>query len=155
MNRTDIPAPFYAAAGAGELAYQKLRKLPEAATRTAGGLRARFAAPDRSSTVELTRIREAAQRGTAALVTRATTVQDRATAGYRRLVAHGERVVADRIGMATGDPEPAGIEVVVGPVQPAERPGAAQPGAAKPGAAQPGAAKPGAAQPGGPTGSAA
>jgi hypothetical protein len=140
MNRTDIPAPFYAAAGAGEMAYQKLRKLPGAAARTAGGLRERFAAPDRDLTVELARVRESAQRGTAAFKARAASVQDRAVAGYRRLVAHGERVMADRNGMATGHPEPAGIEVEVGPVQPAERPGAGT--AATSSAAPPSAAKP-------------
>jgi hypothetical protein len=60
------------------------------------------------------------------MLARAAGVQNRAAAGYRRLVAHGERVMAERMGVATGhaDPaEPVGIEVVVGPVRPAERPG--------------------------------
>lgn len=125
MTRTEFPAPLYAAAGAGEIAYQKLRRLPEVAARTAGGLRQRLTVPDSDvSLVDLRRVRESAQRATATLAARASTYQDRATAGYRRLVARGERVVADRFGVATGQAEPAGIEVVVGPVQPAERPDA-------------------------------
>lgn len=125
MTRTEFPAPLYAAAGAGEIAYQKLRRLPEVAARTAGGLRQRLTVPDGDvSLVDLRRVRESAQRATATLAARASTYQDRATAGYRRLVARGERVVADRFAVATGQAEPAGIEVVVGPVQPAERPGA-------------------------------
>lgn len=119
-NRTDLPAPFYAAAGAGDVAYQQLRRLPEVAARTAEGLRRRFTAPDGDvNLVDLPRIRASAQRGTAAVVARAGEAQDRAVAGYRRLVARGERVMADRIG-ATPTAEPAGIEVEVGPVQPAK-----------------------------------
>jgi len=122
MNRTDIPRPFYAAAGAGELAYERLRRLPEVAARTADELRARFAAPEREPTVvDLARLRESAQRGRAAVAARAATLQDRAAAGYQRLVARGERLVADRAGMTDGPAGPAGIEVEVGPVQPAER----------------------------------
>lgn len=103
MNRTELPAPIYAAAGAGDVAYQQLRRLPEVAHR----------------------LRESAQRGSATFVARAATVQDRTAAGYRRLVARGEQVMAERIGVATGHPEPTGIEVEVGqvqPAQPAERP---------------------------------
>jgi hypothetical protein len=129
MNRADIPSPFLAAAGAGELAYQQLRKLPEVAAktvRTAGQtaeeLRLRIASGDRDLTAELARLRESAQRGTATVVAQAATVQERAVTGYRSLVARGERVVADRIGLTPGDAEPAKIEVEVGPVQAAERP---------------------------------
>ncbi|MPZ28311.1 MAG: hypothetical protein GEV12_18340 [Micromonosporaceae bacterium] len=122
MNRTDIPGPIYAAAGAGEIAYQKLRKLPAVAARTADGLRQRFASADRDqSVVDLARIRRSAQRGTAQLVAQAATVPDRTAAGYRRLVARGERVMAERGGVPTSAPEPAGIEVEVGQVRPAER----------------------------------
>jgi hypothetical protein len=122
MDRTDIPAPFYAAAGAGEAAYERLRRLPGVASRTAEGLRQRFAAPERDLSAELARVRESAQRGTAAVLARAVTVQDQAVAGYWRLVARGERVMAERIGVATHAAQPAPVEVVVGPVQPAERP---------------------------------
>jgi hypothetical protein len=130
MNRADIPSPFLAAAGAGELAYQQLRRLPEVAARTvrtagqtAEELRLRIATGDRDLTAELARLRESAQRGTATVVAQAATVQERAVTGYRSLVARGERVVADRIGLTTGDDaEPAKIEVEVGPVQAADRP---------------------------------
>lgn len=115
MNRTDIPAPLYAAAGAGELAYERLRRLPETAARTAETLRERFAARDFSE------VRESAQRSTAVVVARAAAAQERAAAGYRNLIARGERVVAERAGVTTGHAEPAGIEVEVGPVQSAER----------------------------------
>lgn len=139
MNRTDIPRPFYAAAGAGELAYQRLRRLPEAATRTADELRARLAVPERDLAVELARLRESAQRGTATFMARAVGFQDRATASYQRLVARGERLVADRVGMTGGPAGPAEIEVEVGPVQPAER-RSAKPAAA--GAGKPANGKP-------------
>jgi hypothetical protein len=119
MNRTEIPAPFYAAAGAGDVAYQQLRKLPELANRTAGQLRQRIADPERDLNVELARLRESAQRSREALLARAVTVQDRTVAGYRRLVARGERVMAERRSMVDDRTEPAGIEVEVGPVQPA------------------------------------
>ena len=119
MNRTEIPAPFYAAAGAGDVAYQQLRRLPELANRTADQLRQRFATPERDLNAELARLRESAQRSREALLARAVTVQDRTVAGYRRLVARGERVMADRLAMVDDRTEPSGIEVEVGPVQPA------------------------------------
>jgi hypothetical protein len=117
MNKTDIPSPFYAAAGAGELAYEKLRKLPELASRTAEELRQRLATRDRDINAELARVRESAQRGTAVVVAGAATAQERAVTGYRNLVARGERAVGSRIGTTTGRAEPANIEVEVGPVQ--------------------------------------
>jgi heparin binding hemagglutinin HbhA len=129
MNKTDIPAPIYAAAGAGELAYQKLRQLPELAARTvrtagqtAEELRRRIAARDSDLTAEWAKVRDSAQRGTAVVVAKAANAQEKAATGYRNLVARGERVVNGRLGVATGHSEPAGIEVEVGPVQAAERP---------------------------------
>jgi hypothetical protein len=121
MNKTDIPAPIYAAAGAGEVAYEKLRKLPELASRTAEELRQRLATRDRDLNAEWVRMRESAQRGTAVVVARAATAQERAVTGYRNLVARGERVVGSRIDATTGRAEPAEIEVEVGPVQGAKR----------------------------------
>jgi hypothetical protein len=129
MNRADIPSPFFAAAGAGELAYQQLRRLPEVAARTvrtagqtAEELRLRIASNDRDLTAELARLRESAQRGTATFVAQAATFQERAVISYRSLVARGEQVVTDRIGVTTEPAEPAKIEVEVGPVQAAGRP---------------------------------
>lgn len=136
MNRADIPSPFLAAAGASELAYQQLRRLPEVAARTvrtagqtAEELRLRIGGGDRDLNAELARLRESAQRGTATFVARAAAAQERAVIGYRSLVARGEQVVADRIGVGTGDAEPAKIEVEVGPVQAAERPTSGDAGA--------------------------
>lgn len=126
-NRSDIPAPIYAAAGAGELAYEKLRKLPELAARTArtaGEFRQRLAAQDRNLNAEWTRVRESAQRGTAVVVAKAATAQERAVTGYRKLVARGERVVNGRLGVTTGHAERTEIEVEVGPVRSDQRAGA-------------------------------
>jgi hypothetical protein len=114
-HKTELPTPIYAAAGAGELAYQQLRKLPEAAARTmrnAGQLRQRLADPQSQLNV---RMRESAERGRSAVRSRAVAAQQRAAAGYRNLVARGERVVAER---TNGSPEQSQVEVIVGPVQP-------------------------------------
>ena len=104
MSKRDLPTPIYAAAGAGDLAYQRLRKLPDAAARTlrsagrtASDLRRRIA---EGQALDLTRVRESAQRNAAAAAARASAAQRRAVAGYRRLVAHGEHVLAERSGRA-------------------------------------------------------
>jgi len=111
---TRIPGPLYAAAGAGDLAYQQLRKLPavvnELSGKAAAGsvdLRARAVATlraanttavslrDRASTTDFDaeRLRAAARRNAAAVLAGAKDAQDRALAFYGQLVAHGERVV--------------------------------------------------------------
>lgn len=113
-----IPAPLYAAAGAGDLAYQQLRKLPAAvselrnrvaadlstvdgaelrqkatetlrtATAAAENLRRRAA-----SDLDLSRLRETATRNAAVVVASAQAAQERAVTTYGALVGHGERVV--------------------------------------------------------------
>lgn len=105
-GKTDIPAPLFAAAGAGDLAYQQLRRLPEvaartlrAAGRTADSLRERVTARDLRVSrdrfrIDVDRLRDATQRNAAAFVAGAASVPDRAVAGYRDLVARGERVVS-------------------------------------------------------------
>ncbi len=100
MSKRELPAAVYAAAGAGDLAYQRLRKLPDAAARTlrsagrtASDLRRRVAV---SPGLDLSRVRESAQRNAAAAAAKAASAQKKAIAGYRRLVAHGERVLAER-----------------------------------------------------------
>lgn len=111
MTKRDLPTPIYAAAGAGDLAYQRLRKLPDAAARTlrsagrtASDLRRRMA---EGHGLDLTRVRESAQRNAAVAAARASAAQRRAAAGYRRLVAHGEQVLAERNGRtATLEAEP-------------------------------------------------
>jgi len=108
-KNTRIPAPLYAAAGAGDLAYQQLRKLPTvvgelSGRAVAGGLelRERAAASlrvanttatalrDRANAGELEQLRESARRNTVAF---AQAAQERASAVYTALVAHGERIV--------------------------------------------------------------
>jgi heparin binding hemagglutinin HbhA len=88
-----IPAPLYAAAGAGDLAYRQLRRLPAVVT----DLRSRAAAPGKRSMKwtdhEIERLRETAVRGAAALMTRTQSAQRRAVTTYAELVARGERVV--------------------------------------------------------------
>jgi hypothetical protein len=102
QTNTRFPAPLYAAAGVGDLAYQQLRKLPAVVT----GLSERAAASLRTANgqanTKATQLRERAAttdfdalRGNAASV--ATTVaqiaQDRAVNLYTALVERGERVV--------------------------------------------------------------
>jgi hypothetical protein len=86
---TRIPAPLYAAAGAGELAYQQLRKLPG----RVAGLRGRVGTTE----VDVDRLREVARRNAEAFVSGAVsgaqTAQERATAIYTDLVTRGEQVV--------------------------------------------------------------
>jgi heparin binding hemagglutinin HbhA len=74
-----IPEPLYAAAGAGDLAYQQLRKLPERVAELRG--------------VDIERLRDAARRNAAALVSGVEAAQERATAVYTDLVKRGHRVV--------------------------------------------------------------
>ena len=122
MNKRDLPTAFYAAAGAGDLAYQRLRKLPDAterALRTAGEtattLRERMAAgearlPRERIVAEAARLRESAQRGAHTFVSGAATAQQKAVTGYQNLVAHGVKVVAARNGEATITVAPAEID---------------------------------------------
>jgi len=105
-----IPAPLYAAAGAGDLAYRTLRRLPavvtdlgEKAAVTTTELREKAVSTLRTantgarslrrSDLEIERLREAAIRNATALLTRTHAAQERALAAYAGLVAHGERVV--------------------------------------------------------------
>jgi heparin binding hemagglutinin HbhA len=102
QTKTRFPAPLYAAAGAGDLAYQQLRKLPakvtelsdravaslrtanETANSTAAGLR------DRATATNFDELRNTAASNAVAF---AQAAQERALAVYTALVAHGERVV--------------------------------------------------------------
>jgi len=101
-TKTRFPAPLYAAAGAGDLAYQQLRKLPakvneisdraaaslrtanETAAHTAAGLR------EKAGTTDFDKLRDTA---TSTAVALAQAASERALAVYTALVAHGERVV--------------------------------------------------------------
>jgi hypothetical protein len=114
-----IPAPIYAAAGAGELAIEQLRKLPAVvgvlSTRVVADLGGRavltgFELKQKATetlrtaneTADLAKLREAADldklraaatRNAALVVAGAQAAQERAFAAYGALVARGERVV--------------------------------------------------------------
>jgi heparin binding hemagglutinin HbhA len=102
QTKTRFPAPLYAAAGVGDLAYQQLRKLPA----VVNGLSERAAASLRTANeqagTKATELRDRAAttdfdalRGNAASVatTFAQIAQDRAVNLYTALVERGERVV--------------------------------------------------------------
>ena len=111
-ERTELPKPIYAAAGAGELAYQQLRRLPDVAVRTAGTLRQRFAGEDRQQLAD--RVRLSAERGRSVVLERAVAAQQRAITGYHNLITRGQRVVSERAGRNGASSK---VEVIVGPVQ--------------------------------------
>ncbi|GAA4457103.1 hypothetical protein [Phytohabitans houttuyneae] len=134
---TRIPGPLYAAAGAGDLAYQQLRKLPavvnELSGKAAAGtvdLRAKAVATlraanttatslrDRASTTDFDadRLRAAARRNVAVLAAGAQVAQERAIAFYGQLVAHGERVVGSGV-VATADVVNSDIEATEPPAE--------------------------------------
>jgi heparin binding hemagglutinin HbhA len=110
-TNTKIPAPLYAAAAVGELAYQRLRKLPA----TVADLRERVGRSD----LDTDRLRGMAQRNANALVNTAKDAQVRAQDLYTKLVAHGEDVVRGRrtIHATIGvEPEPAPEATATKPV---------------------------------------
>ncbi|WP_422772025.1 hypothetical protein ACN28C_02660 [Plantactinospora sp. WMMC1484] len=120
---TRIPGPLYAVAGAGDIAYQQLRRLPavvsglgdesnrtelrDRAVATTTELRQKAALTLRNANsgavnlrhraanreFDLDRLREATIRNAAVVVAGAQAAQERALAVYGDLVARGERVV--------------------------------------------------------------
>ncbi|GGQ42454.1 hypothetical protein [Couchioplanes azureus] len=102
QTKTRIPAPLYAAAGAGDLAWQELRKLPavvsELSDRAVASLKVANDAAgstatslkDKAATTDFDKLRSTA---TASAVHFAQLAQERAIAVYTSLVARGERVV--------------------------------------------------------------
>lgn len=102
QTKTRIPAPLYAAAGAGDLAYQQLRKLPAVVTelsdRAVASLRtandtASTTAASLKTTANQTDFDKLRETATAGAVAFAQAAQEKAVAVYTTLVAHGERVV--------------------------------------------------------------
>lgn len=98
-----IPTPLYAAAGAGELAYQELRKLPERVAELRGRvsvLRPVVAeavqeqVAERKLRADIDRLRDTARRNAQVLLASAQIAQKQANAVYTELVARGERLVA-------------------------------------------------------------
>lgn len=109
QTKTRFPAPLYAAAGAGDLAYQQLRRLPdvvvelsarvnELSERAAASLKAAndqagtkaAALRGKAATADIDKLRETAATGAVAF---AQVASERAIAAYTALVARGERVV--------------------------------------------------------------
>lgn len=102
QTKTRFPAPLYAAAGAGDLAYQQLRKLPAVVTelsdRAVASLRtandtANTTANSLKATATGTDFDKLRETATASATAFAHAAQERAVAVYTSLVAHGERVV--------------------------------------------------------------
>ncbi|GAA1804713.1 hypothetical protein HC028_03945 [Planosporangium flavigriseum] len=97
-----IPTPLYAAAGAGELAYEQLRRLPERVAELRGRvfeLRPVAEAvtervSERNLRADLDKLRDGARRNAQAFVSSAQIAQRQAAAVYDELVARGERIVA-------------------------------------------------------------
>jgi hypothetical protein len=141
-TKTRFPAPLYAAAGAGDLAYQQLRKLPavlnELSDRAAAQLRtvnetanARATSlRDRAAGTDLDALRSNAATGAVAL---AQVAQERALAVYTALVARGERVVGTGV-VGAADVVNADIETTEEPkaVEAAEATATAEEPAPKP-----------------------
>ncbi|HEU4347829.1 MAG TPA: hypothetical protein VFR35_08580 [Actinoplanes sp.] len=109
QTKTRIPAPLYAAAGAGDLAYQQLRRLPavidelsgrvnQFSERAANSLRAAndqantkaALLRDKAGATDLDKLRDTATNSALAF---AQIASERAIAVYTALVARGERVV--------------------------------------------------------------
>jgi heparin binding hemagglutinin HbhA len=138
---TKIPAPLYAAAGAGDLAYQQLRKLPTvvgelSGRAVAGGfeLREKAVASLKVATTDFDKLRDKASTDFDKLRDKATTAdldklrdkaasnavafaqaaQERAVAVYTALVSHGERVVGTGVVQAA-DTVNADIEATEAP----------------------------------------
>ena len=102
QTNTRFPAPLYAAAGAGDMAYQQLRKLPGVVSELSERAAASLRTANEQAGTKATQLRERAAttdfdalRGNAASVatTFAQIAQDRAVSLYTALVERGERVV--------------------------------------------------------------
>ncbi|MFF5079509.1 hypothetical protein ACFY36_20840 [Actinoplanes sp. NPDC000266] len=102
QTNTRFPAPIYAAAGAGDLAYQQLRKLPAVVNVLSERAAASLRTYNEQAGTKAAELRDKAAttdfdalRGNAASVATsfAQIAQDRALAAYTALVARGERVV--------------------------------------------------------------
>lgn len=116
-NTKKIPAPLYAAAGVGDLAYQEIRRLPERVANLRGrAVELRPVVADAMSEdrlkADLERLRTVARRNASILIDNAHVAQERATAVYTDLVARGERVVQSAKAERAGEAEPTETPVV-------------------------------------------
>jgi heparin binding hemagglutinin HbhA len=101
-TKTRFPAPLYAAAGAGDLAYQQLRKLPAALNELSERAAAQLRTVNETANSRAASLREKAgstdidklrSNAASSAVTLAQIAQERALAVYTALVARGEKVV--------------------------------------------------------------
>lgn len=94
-----IPNPLYAAAGAGDLAYRELRKLPErvAELRDTVSDAVSDAVTDARRSTDINYLRRVARRNAEAFVSGVEAAQSSAVAVYRGLVRRGERVVGRNV----------------------------------------------------------
>jgi heparin binding hemagglutinin HbhA len=101
-TKTRFPAPLYAAAGAGDLAYQQLRKLPTVINEISDRAAASLKTANETANTRANSLREKAtttdfdklrSNATSSAVALAQVAQERALAVYTALVARGERVV--------------------------------------------------------------
>ena len=106
QTKTRFPAPLYAAAGAGDMAYEQLRKLPAVVNELSERAAASLRTANEQAGTKAAQLREKASttdfdalRGNAASVATAFAqiAQDRAIAVYTALVARGERVVGSGV----------------------------------------------------------
>ncbi|MCM4077264.1 hypothetical protein [Paractinoplanes hotanensis] len=102
QTKTRFPAPLYAAAGAGDIAVEQLRKLPAVLNELSERATASLRVYNEQAGTKAAELRDKASttdfealRGNAASVATsfAQIAQDRAVAAYTALVARGERVV--------------------------------------------------------------
>ena len=123
QTKTRFPAPLYAAAGAGDLAYQQLRKLPEVLTELSERAAASLRTYNEQAGAKAAELRERAAttdfdalRGNAASVATsiAQLAQERAVTAYTALVARGEKVVGTGV-IATADVVNSDIETTEEP----------------------------------------
>ena len=123
QTKARFPAPLYAAAGAGDLAYQQLRKLPAVVTELSEKAAASLRTYNEQANVKAAQLREKAQttdfdalRGNAASVATsfAQLAQERTVAAYTALVARGEKVVGSGV-VSTADVVNADIETTEAP----------------------------------------
>jgi hypothetical protein len=101
-NTRRYPNPLYAAAGAGDLAYEQLRQLPARAVELSGRVVAlrpvvesavTTAVTEPAKRIDVDRLRGIARRNAAALRTHADVLRTQAESLYSDLVARGEKVV--------------------------------------------------------------
>jgi hypothetical protein len=123
QTKTKLPAPLYAAAGAGDLAYQQLRKLPAVVTELSEKAAASLRTYNEQAGAKAAQLREKAQatdydalRGNAASVATslAQLAQERTLAAYTALVARGETVVGAGV-VTTAEVVNADIETTEAP----------------------------------------